>query len=63
MEELVIMDYDTSAIYIYKVEEGTCINDEYIMDLGYDPDECYWMFGKHIRIIDYDTKEDYRVNN
>lgn len=53
------MNYNTSAIYIYKVEEGTCINDEYIMDLGYNSDECSWMFGKHIRIIDYDTEEDY----
>ena len=51
MEELVIIDYNKSAIHFYKVDNDADINEDYIEKLGFNTNECSWMFAENIDII------------
>lgn len=51
MEELVILDYSTSEVHIYKLDYDTDINEDYIKKLGFNINTCFWMFGTNIKII------------
>ena len=51
MEELVILDYSNSSVHFYKVDNNTNINDDYIEKLGFNPDECSWMFAESIEVF------------
>lgn len=51
MNELVIMDYSKSDVHFYKVNPNTDIDEEYIRELGYNPDECSWMFDISIGVF------------
>lgn len=51
MEELVIIDYNKLAIHFYKVDNDADINEDYIEKLGFNTNECSWMFAENIDII------------
>lgn len=51
MEDLVIMDYNTSEIHLYRVNSDVNIDEDYIIKLGHNPNECSWMFSGFINII------------
>ena len=51
MEELVILDYSTSEVHIYKINYETNVNEDYIRSLGHNPVECNWMFGENINVV------------
>ena len=51
MEELVIIDYNKSAIHFYKVDNDADINEDYIEKLGFNTNECSWMFAENIEVI------------
>lgn len=51
MEELIIIDYNKSAIHFYKVDNDADINEDYIEKLGFNTNECSWMFAENIDII------------
>ena len=51
MEELVIIDYNKLAVHFYKVDCDANIDEDYIKKLGFNPDECSWMFAEDIDII------------
>ena len=51
MEELVILDYSNSSVHFYKVDNNTNINDDYIEKLGFNPDECSWMYAEDIDVF------------
>lgn len=51
MEELVILNFNTSEVHFYKIEYDIDVNEEYIKKLGHNPDECSWMCGEFINII------------
>ena len=51
MEELVIIDYSKSVIHFYKVDNDADINEDYIEKLGFNTNECSWMFAENIDII------------
>ena len=51
MEDLVILDYSTSTVHFYKVDKDTNINDDYIEKLGFNTNECSWMFAEDIEVI------------
>ena len=51
MEDLVIIDYSTLSVHFYKVDKDTNINDDYIEKLGFDTNECSWMFAEDIEVI------------
>ena len=51
MEDLVILDYSTSTVHFYKVDSNADINDDYIEKLGFDTNECSWMFAEDIEVI------------
>lgn len=51
MEDLVILDYNSSKVHFFKCSPDAKIDDEYIQYLGFNLDECYWMLGKKINIV------------
>lgn len=51
MEELVIINYNTSEVHFYKVDPDVIVNDDYISLLGHNPDECSWMQSDELSII------------
>lgn len=53
MDDLVILDYSTGEVHIYKVQEDKEIDSTYLDSLGHNPDDCYYMVGQSINIIDH----------
>ena len=51
MEDLVILDYSTSTVHFYRVDNNANIDENYIEKLGFNPNECSWMFAEDIGII------------
>ena len=51
MEDLVILDYNTSSVHFYKVDNDADVDYDYIEKLGFNPDECSWMFADDIEVI------------
>lgn len=51
MEDLVILDYSTLTVHFYKVDSNADINDDYIEKLGFNTNECSWMFAEDIEVI------------
>ena len=51
MENLVILDYSTASIHFYKVDNDANLDYDYIEKLGFNPDECSWMFAEDIEVI------------
>ena len=51
MEDLVILDYNNSTVHFYKVDNDANIDENYIEKLGFNPDECSWMFAEDIEVI------------
>lgn len=56
MKDLVILNYNTASVHFYKIDNNTNIDEEYIKILGFNPDECSWMFAKNIEINKYILK-------
>ena len=51
MEDLVILDYSTLTVHFYKVDSNADIDYDYIEKLGFNPDECSWMYAEDIDIF------------
>ncbi len=51
MEDLVILDYSTSSVHFYKIDNDADLDYDYIKKLGFNPDECNWMFAEDIEVI------------
>ena len=51
MKDLVILDYSTASVHFYKVNNNADLDYNYIDKLGFNPDECSWMFAEDIEII------------
>ena len=51
MEDLVILDFNNATVHFYKVDKDTNINDDYIEKLGFDTNECSWMFAEDIDVF------------
>ena len=51
MEDLIILDFNNATVHFYKVDKDTNINDDYIEKLGFNTNECSWMFAEDIDII------------
>ena len=51
MEDLVILDYNTASVHFYKVDNNADLDYNYIDKLGFNPDECSWMFAEDIEVI------------
>lgn len=47
METLVILDYNTGGVHLFYVSPGTEVDEEFIVNLGFNLDECYWMMGEN----------------
>lgn len=50
MEKIVILDYTTATVDFYDVDSDADINEEYIEKLGYNTNNCEWMFGEEMQI-------------
>lgn len=53
INDLVILDYNTGEVHIYKVQGDKEIDNAYLDSLGHNPDDCYYMVGQSINIIDH----------
>lgn len=53
MDDLVVLDYNTGEVHIYKVQEDKEIDSIYLNSLGHNPDDCHYMVGQSINIIDH----------
>ena len=51
MEDLVIIDYSTFSVHFYKIDNDANINDDYIEKLGFNTNECSWMFAEDIEVF------------
>ena len=51
MKDLVILDYSTASVHFYKVDNNADLDYNYIDKLGFNPDECSWMFAENIEVI------------
>ena len=51
MEDLVILDYSTLTVHFYKVDSNADLDYDFIEKLGFNPDECSWMYAEDIDII------------
>ena len=51
MEDLVILDYSTASVHFYKIDNDADVDYDYIEKLGFNPDECNWMFAEDIEVI------------
>ena len=51
MEDLVILDFNNSTVHFYKVDNDTNINDDYIEKLGFNTNECSWMYAEDIDVF------------
>ena len=51
MEDLVILDFNNATIHFYKVDSNADINDDYIEKLGFNTNECSWIFAEDIEVI------------
>ena len=51
METLAILDYSTQDVHLFYVSPGTEVDDEFIVNLGFNLDECYWMIGDNVGVI------------
>ena len=52
MNDVVVLDYSTGDVYFYKVNSDTNIED-FINTAGHNPNDCYYIVGQFINIIDY----------
>lgn len=50
MEQIAIIDYSISQIFLYNLPEDVEDIDEYIEELGHKPSECNYLTAKHIII-------------
>ena len=51
MDDLVILNYSTASVHFYKVDNNADLDYNYIDKLGFNPDECSWMFAENIEVI------------
>lgn len=53
-EKLVVIDFVVQdlEIYIFTIDEDTNVDEDYIKDLGFDPDNCSWFFGTNVKVYD-----------
>lgn len=50
MEKLIILDYTTAIVDVYDVDSEADINETYLHNLGYNTNNCEWMFSENIEI-------------
>lgn len=50
-DTLVILDYDSETVHIYKCDVNANIDDDYIKRMGFNPDSTIRMFGSFIDIV------------
>ena len=45
MEKLIILDYCNAEVHVYDTEKDVFIDEDYIESLGFDYNDCQWMWG------------------
>lgn len=49
-EKLVILDFSTFTVHVYTIDASLNADEEYIKNLGFNTDNCSWMFAEDINI-------------
>jgi len=53
MKTLAVMDYSSAEIHLYKFPNSADIDDSTVESLGHNTNECYWMAGKDIEVVNH----------
>ena len=51
MNDLIIVDCNTSSTHFYKVDYDADIDEDYLEKLGFHVNECFWLFAENIEVI------------
>lgn len=46
MNQLIILDYNTAKVHLYKVDLKVTVDEEYVLSLGFKEKDIEWMCGK-----------------
>ena len=46
MKQLIILDYNTAQVHLYKVDPKVTVDEEYVLSLGFREKDIEWMSGK-----------------
>ena len=46
MNQLIILDYSTGKVHLYKVDSKVTVDEEYVLSLGFKESNIEWMCGK-----------------
>ena len=57
MKDVVVLDYSTAEVHIYRVSEDTDI-ESFLESSGHRFNNCYYMVGYSINIIDYRNEKE-----
>lgn len=50
METLAILDYSTCDVHLFYISPDAVVDDEFIVNIGFNPDECSWMVGENVGV-------------
>ena len=53
MEQLTVLTYQPAEVHIYNVAPDAHVDEEYLKKLGYNPNECFWMFGENVKVVEH----------
>lgn len=53
MEKLVILEFSAQdvTVHIYDIKSEVDVDEDYIKELGFNPDYCSWYFGCNAEVI------------
>jgi hypothetical protein len=46
MNQLIILDYSTAKVHLYKVDPKVTVDEEYVLSLGFREQDIEWIAGK-----------------
>lgn len=46
MNQLIVLDYNTAKVHLYKVDPKVTVDEEYVLSLGFREKNIEWMVGK-----------------
>lgn len=46
MNQLVVLDYNTSKVHLYVIDPKVVVDEEYVLSLGFKEKDIEWMCGK-----------------
>ena len=55
-EQVIILDFHSSSVHIYNLDEDIELDEEYLNELGFDADSVILMYGFEIPVVKHKEK-------